>query len=564
MSVTRSSQKVVSVETSVNDETAAAESKFDLLFEVEIELANAIRDGLALLFKAAETGETSAEESVNGYAYQRVAAQQCESGLAYVEMNKEVETVEDVYDKVFHQLGEETASHRDDTQVARGVKYDRSLMGVPSGQIAQKKAEMHCMERDGWICPETPRLINGAWGGQEGSVPDGKDLETQERIAGREWELDLIRKQAAGNFNQEGRPRRTREEVVAEHRARKKEREQRVIGSYCEVSLEHDSRHQLGKADPELLGEVNRTAARMAEKYDVHRPGIARKIAARVSTSGTTGSVASAAMTARDSLLEDETVIRPIAEIDRDADRVSIAGEITTLYYPHSPSQYQVGIIEDESGAAKVTVWRKSDPRVTLREGDHVVIKRASPGEYRGQKTLAVRHDTLTIVREEGDGPAKRGCHPDERNSNPTPQNVDRNRSGGMGDPVPRPAAARHPQYEKTLFTAELVPEPFHDWVDSDPDAETVKTKQGKKAYAIITRRRYPNYSPGKAKEKEQKERARLRWKNISYEPEWHERIRRVDDEKYIKRQYLLAGQGWGQLDWDLPWPGREDTRIPR
>lgn len=149
MSVTRSSQKVVSVETSVNNETAVAESKFDLLFEVEIELVNAIRDGLALLFKAAETGETSAEESVDGYAYRRVAAQQCESGLAYVEMNEEVETVEGVYNEVFDQLGEETASHRDDTQVARGVKYDRSLMGVPSGQIGQKKAEMHCMEREG-------------------------------------------------------------------------------------------------------------------------------------------------------------------------------------------------------------------------------------------------------------------------------------------------------------------------------------------------------------------------------------------------------------------------------
>lgn len=553
MSVTRSSQKDVSVE-QVDDKTVAAE--FDLLFEVEVGLADAIRDGLKLLFEAVEADETSVEESVDGYAYRQVAAHQ--SGLAYVEQEDGVDSDADIYEEVFDQLEETAASHREstDTKPTPGVIFNPNLTGCPAGQLSQKKAEMHRLER------ETDRLINGAWGGQEGAIPEGKALITEERIAAREWELERIRKQAAGGFQQDGRGRRTREKVLAEHRARKKEREQRVIGSYCEIAPEHDPRHQLGKTDPELLGEVNRTAARMAEKYNAHRPGIARRIAARVS-SGTTGAVVSAAMTVRDSLLEDETIVRPISEVDPEVDRVSVSGTITTLYYPNSPTQYQVGVLEDDSGeTAKVTVWKRSDPHVTLREGDHVCLQRVSPGKYRGQKTLAVRHDTLIIVREEGDGPAKRGCHPNEHN--PTPQNVNRKRTSGTGDPVPRPVASRYQQFEKTVFTAELVPDSFHDWVDSHPGAETVETKEGEKAYAITTRRRYPNYSPGKAKEKEREERERLRWKNISYEPEWHERIRRVDDEKYINRHYLRAGQGWGPIDWDLPWPGQSDERIPR
>ncbi len=528
MSATYSTKKGVSVEQDVNKIETAVES--------------------------ATVDECSADFPEDGYAYRRVAANQ--EGLALVEVNADVETAEDVYDKVFEQLGGATASHRSETQIARGVKYDRSLMGVPSAQIAQKKAEMHCMEREGWITRETPRLINGAWGGQVGTVPEGKALETQERIAAREKELQKIRDQTTAGFGQGDRPQRTRGKVVSRRREQKKEREQRVVGSYCEVD---DPRQQLGEANPGLLGEVNRSAQKLAEKYDVSRSWIAREIASRVLPSG---DVISALFGVKDELLEDETVIRPIAEVDPAADRVSVAGRITTLYYPHSQTQYQVGIIEDDTSAAKVTIWRRSDPRVTLREGDQVAIKRASPGVYRGQKTLAVRHDTLIIVRKAGDGPAKSGCRPGE--CNPTPQNVDRKRTGGIGEPVPRPAAVRHQQFERTIYTAELVPEKFHDWAHDRPDVGTVRTNSGEKAYAITTRRRFPNYSPGKAKDKERKERSRQRWKSISYEPTWHERIRRVDDENYINRQYLFAGQGWGLLDWDLPWPGHSDEQIPR
>jgi hypothetical protein len=59
------------------------------------------------------------------------------------------------------------------------------------------------------------------------------------------------------------------------------------------------------------------------------------------------------------------------------------------LWDSDAPAIQDVGLLEDDSGRIKVTVWRKSEAPV-LQEGDHVVLRNVSKSWYEGRCSVAV------------------------------------------------------------------------------------------------------------------------------------------------------------------------------
>ena len=70
----------------------------------------------------------------------------------------------------------------------------------------------------------------------------------------------------------------------------------------------------------------------------------------------------------------------PIADVpDVPVGEVTVQGEITELWTPSDNSIQQVGLIEDDSGRTKFTVWEKSGKTV-VREGQTVRFSIAVTG----------------------------------------------------------------------------------------------------------------------------------------------------------------------------------------
>jgi len=79
--------------------------------------------------------------------------------------------------------------------------------------------------------------------------------------------------------------------------------------------------------------------------------------------------------------------IASLAEVDRG--EVSIRGEIKVLWDNSSSKIAQVGLIEDESGTTKVTVWTRSN-QPEVREGEEVILRGVKKSWYEGRVSVAV------------------------------------------------------------------------------------------------------------------------------------------------------------------------------
>jgi ssDNA-binding replication factor A large subunit len=80
----------------------------------------------------------------------------------------------------------------------------------------------------------------------------------------------------------------------------------------------------------------------------------------------------------------------PIGKLE-DVNRreVSIEGRVETLWEPSHPSIAQVGLIADDSGRTRVTIWEKSDAP-WIDEGELIRIHGAARNWYNGRVSLAV------------------------------------------------------------------------------------------------------------------------------------------------------------------------------
>lgn len=226
-------------------------------------------------------------------------------------------------------------------------------------------------------------------------------LATEERIEGEHAEL-LRQREKAHAAAEAGiaRASRCRTEVAERHRQCRPDIRPRLVPS--DGSERPDPRETLTQSE---LASVNQAAARLTDEL-VGTPSTAA-LAGIIARKVSRGSgIPEAVFATRDQWRRWETPAQAIDTVDPWEYEVTVQGTVTTLYDPAAVSQKQVGLIEDPSGEAKVTIWEKSGRKPLLREGDEVRLYHAKPGEYNGQTTVAVVAETRVVILERGDGPA--------------------------------------------------------------------------------------------------------------------------------------------------------------
>jgi ssDNA-binding replication factor A large subunit len=80
----------------------------------------------------------------------------------------------------------------------------------------------------------------------------------------------------------------------------------------------------------------------------------------------------------------------PIGRLEEVAEReVDIQGTVVELWEPSTASIAQVGLLEDETGRVKVTVWKKSG-QPWMEAGERVQIRQAAKSWYQGRVSVAL------------------------------------------------------------------------------------------------------------------------------------------------------------------------------
>ena len=200
-------------------------------------------------------------------------------------------------------------------------------------------------------------------------------LAQEERIRAREVELEHISAQAELGM-QEGRAERTREVVVEQRRERRR------------ANREPDPRETLSRDD---LGSVHREAGRIGERIQggPSRAAVARSLAARVQAGK---DLTEAVFATLDEQKRSPGVILQIAEVSEvRTNEVTVEGEIVKLWEPSTHSIQQVGLIADETGKIKFTIWRKSR-QTKVREGDRVRFRGAKKNWYQGWCSISLTY----------------------------------------------------------------------------------------------------------------------------------------------------------------------------
>ena len=225
----------------------------------------------------------------------------------------------------------------------------------------------------------------------------GVTLEQEERIRAREAELERISAQAELG-TQDGREQRTREVVAQGSKQRRKEFQKRAASVDPRVDPERDDpRVELSQDE---LATVNTEADRLATRVDGwSRAAISRRLAEAVVDGR---DMASAVVRVFGELQTAPGQVVPIGKLeDIDRKEVSIEGRVKTLWDPSHPSIAQVGLIADESGQTRVTIWKASEAP-WIAEGERVRIHGAARNWYEGRVSLAVTGWSIINFPERG------------------------------------------------------------------------------------------------------------------------------------------------------------------
>ncbi len=213
----------------------------------------------------------------------------------------------------------------------------------------------------------------------------GVTLEQEERIRGRDAELERISAQAELG-TQDGREQRTRAIAAQGSKQRRREFQKRAASVDPMADPERDDpRAELSQDE---LATVNAEANRLATRVDGwSRAAISRRLAEAVVDGA---DMPSAVVRVFEELQTAPTGSVPIDAL-KDVDRgtVTIEGRVKTLWDSDSPAIQQVGLIADESGKTKVTIWKASDAP-WIEEGERVRIHEAATNWYEGRISVAV------------------------------------------------------------------------------------------------------------------------------------------------------------------------------
>ncbi|MFC6838256.1 DNA-binding protein [Halomarina ordinaria] len=202
----------------------------------------------------------------------------------------------------------------------------------------------------------------------------GVTLEQEERIRAREAELERISAQAELG-TQDGREQRTRE-VVSEQCGRDEPA----------PAERTDPREKLTQ---EELAAVNKQAMRISDEVQGgwSRAVVAKQLAEKVQRGR---DVTKAVLETLEELKAAPGAIVPIADVpDVPVGEVTVEGTVSELWDPSSPAIAQVGLIEDESGRTKFTIWERSNQPV-VREGQTVRFRAAAKNWYEGRCSIAL------------------------------------------------------------------------------------------------------------------------------------------------------------------------------
>ncbi|WP_282350693.1 SOSS complex subunit B family protein [Haloferax volcanii] len=213
----------------------------------------------------------------------------------------------------------------------------------------------------------------------------GATLEQEERIRAREAELERISAQAELG-TQDGREKRTRDIAAKRSAERRAEFQKRAASVNPMADPERcDPRAELTQ---EQLAAVNKQSMRLAEKLDGwSRAAIGRRLGEAV-VGGK--DLMSAVVGVFEELQTAPGQVVPIGKLeDVNRKEVSIEGQIEVLWDSDSPVIAQVGLIADDSGKTKVTIWEKSNAP-WIEEGEQVRIHGAARNWYEGRVSLAV------------------------------------------------------------------------------------------------------------------------------------------------------------------------------
>ncbi|MDS0243757.1 MULTISPECIES: DNA-binding protein [unclassified Haloferax] len=217
------------------------------------------------------------------------------------------------------------------------------------------------------------------------AVGRGLTLAEEERMEACEWEIEQTKTRwdRRQTSNREKRTATVAEQMSIEATREFKKRAG-CVNRWADPD-EADPREQLSR---EELGEVNREAARMQAKLEGwSRAAISRRLAEKVADGK---SMMSTVVGAFEELQQAPGRVIPIAAVSEVSRReVSISGTVTQLWVSSNSAIQQVGLIEDETGRTKFTVWSKSRKPV-VREGERVTMRNVAKSWYGGRVSVAV------------------------------------------------------------------------------------------------------------------------------------------------------------------------------
>lgn len=242
---------------------------------------------------------------------------------------------------------------------------------------------------------------------------DHLPLAARERLTGLKRERRRHREKAlAADLIGTNRATSHREALVTEYRERRRSHRENWVVEDEPGLMGTDPFDELDDAGAE---QVRDAVVHLAERL-VTGPSISaleHRLALKVAGGQ---DLISATSNLQDQLYQEAGIVQPIAAVPAVPStynvEADIQGEVLTLWQPKASNQQQVGLIGDDTGRIKFTVWIRSNQSVILHEGDTVRIMAGKVGRYNGQATLAADSETRITVLDRGNGPAPRGDVP--------------------------------------------------------------------------------------------------------------------------------------------------------
>jgi len=224
----------------------------------------------------------------------------------------------------------------------------------------------------------------------------GLTLAAEERMEARKWEIERTRTRMDRSPKSD-REARTAQVVERESRERRVSLERRAASV--------DDRRNPDAPDPRerLSGEELAAVNQEARRIQAGIPGagstaaISRELAEQVLR---TGDLLSATVAVADRLKTQPGTVTPISRLgDVPHGEVDFGGEVVVLWEPAHPSIQQVGLVGDETGQVKMTVWDASD-QPWMDEGERVRIHGAAKSWYQGRVSVALTSRSRVVFPE--------------------------------------------------------------------------------------------------------------------------------------------------------------------